>query len=291
MAEHEIHGTFDDLSERIRTHLESVTETSGLPDEPESLHRITENWLTKRRLFSEQISALSMESEGAHSADDPRGVLMITYSGSLLVLGPAGDTGRALEYASISLRADVPDLVTASGVALATDAVVDQPVLLSDSPVERSSEVLEIASFPAGVSPADQAERLREASIFLTNGFVQANQTTLTEDVDLEQFTLRAMVNYIAARNGATQSETRAIINDFLTMVESGMLLGERVSVGSLGKVHLSVRAAQKARVGRHPSTGEELLIPAKPETAVPRFSFSGRIKERSSRVPVDRVQ
>lgn len=279
-----------EITDRIRRHLEAVTASSGLPDTPDSLARITENWTAKRRLFGEQIDALSMESVSSYSAVDTGGLLLLTYSGSLLILGPADEGGRSLEYASISLRSDVPDLVTASGVSLESDVAVDQIVTLSNSPVERSSEILQIATFPHGVSKADQNERLRQAAIFLTNGFVKANQTTLEDDVQLDHFTLRSMIHYIAARNGATQSLTRSIVDDFLTMVESGMLLGERVSLGSLGKASLSVRAAQKPRMGRNPGTGQEILIPAKPEAAVPRFGFSSRVKDRATRVPVERV-
>jgi nucleoid DNA-binding protein len=291
-----------EITERIRKHLEAITETSGLPVGPESLARITENWQTKRRLFNEQCESLEMILEPGMEPDDPRGMLLLSYSGSLMVLGPRvstdapapnddGSPARFFEYASISLRQDVPDLITAIGVNLAAPVAVDKPVLLEGGPVERSSELLQIATFEGSVSEADQRERLRQAAIFLTNGFIKANQTTLDDAVKLDHFTLKSMVKYIAGRNDATQTLTRSVIDDFLMMIESGMLLGERVSLGSLGKASLGVRAAQKARMGRNPATGEELLISAKPETAVPKFSFSSRVKERASRVPVERVK
>jgi nucleoid DNA-binding protein len=35
--------------------------------------------------------------------------------------------------------------------------------------------------------------------------------------------------------------------------------------------------------MGRNPATGEEMLIPAKPETGVPKMSFSKHLKERAA--------
>jgi nucleoid DNA-binding protein len=288
------------ITERIQRHLESVTESSGLPPGPESLERITVNWKTKRRLFQEQIDSLDMVTEEQVDPGDQRGMLLLTYSGSLLVLGPLGadesvsadeSAGRFFEYASISLRQDVPDLVTAVGVRVTSPVAVDKPIELEGGPIERSSDLLQIASFDVALPPADQRERLRQAAIFLTNGFVKANQTTLEDDLKLDHFTLKSMVKYIASRNDTTQTLTRSVIDDFLTMIEAGMLLGERVSVGSLGKASLSIRAAQKARMGRNPATGEEMLISAKPETPVPKFSFASRVKDRVSRVPVERLR
>jgi len=242
-----------------------------------------------------------MVIEGQIDPEDQRGMLLLTYSGSLLVLGPLGAdgqdatsgdlAGRLFEYASISLRQDVPDLLTAVGVQVKSPVAVDKTVELTGGPIQRSSDLLQIASFDVSLSPIDQRERLRQAAIFLTNGFVKANQTTLDDDLKLDHFTLRSMVKYIASRNDTTQTLTRSVIDDFLTMIEAGMLLGERVSLGSLGKASLNVRGAQKARMGRNPATGEEMLISAKPETPVPRFSFSSRVKDRVSRVPVERLR
>ena len=66
------------------------------------------------------------------------------------------------------------------------------------------------------------------------------------------------------------------------------MLLGERVPFGRLGRMHLKLRPAQKARVGRNPSTGGEITIKAKPEMLVPKMSFSKYIKEKSANSKLD---
>ncbi len=282
---------FDALPEKIQEHLRTLTANSGLPQGEESLARITENWITKERLFQEQVEALDMSREERLEQEDPRGALILTYSGSLITLGPDRNGGRSLEYASIKLRKDVPSILREEGITLAEPLVPDKPALFKGSSIEKTSSLLTVASFDPSLEAAEQLERLRQATIFLTNGFVKANQSvSLEHPGEIDHFTMKSMVQYVAARNQVTQKLARAVIDDYLATVESGALLGERVSVGRLGKLQLGVRGAQKARVGRNPATGEEITIPAKPAQPVPKFSFSSSVKDRASRTPVERI-
>jgi nucleoid DNA-binding protein len=284
---------FENLPERIQRHLESITESSGLPPGEDSLARITANWVEKRDLFDEQTGLLEMVDLEELSPDDPRGVLVLTYSGSLLSLGPrtGGDTaaaegtraGRRFEYASIPLRADVPSLVREDGVELDGSLRRDEPVRFRGSSIEQSSPVLRAVACEPDVSPGDQERRIREATIFLTNGFVKLNRTLTMPSGEIEHFTMKSMVQYVAKKNDITQSLGRQVIDDFLLTAEAGAMLGERVPLGRLGKLYLGARPPQKARMGRNPATGEEMLIPAKPETGVPKMSFSKHLKERAA--------
>lgn len=294
---------FEDLPERIQRHLQSITESSGLPPGEDSLARITANWIEKRDLFEEQTELLDMRDIEELLPDDGRGVLVLTYSGSLLSLGPvggeseragggAGETagggetpaaGRRFEYASIPLRADVPSLVREDDVRLEGPIRRDVPARFSNSSIEQSSPVLRAVACAPEVSPADQERRIREATIFLTNGFVKLNRTLTMPAGEVEHFTMKTMVQYVAKKNGITQTLARQVIDDYLLMAEAGALFGERVPLGRIGKLYLGSRSAQKARMGRNPSTGEEMLIPAKPETGVPKISFSKHLKERAA--------
>jgi nucleoid DNA-binding protein len=282
---------FEDLPERIQRHLQSITESSGLPPGEDSLARITANWIEKRDLFEEQTELLDMRDIEELSPDDDRGVLVLTYSGSLLSLGPAepadgGATpapGRRFEYASMPLRADVPSLVREEDVRLEGSIRRDVPARFSNCSIEQSSPVLRAVACAPEVSAADQERRIREATIFLTNGFVKLNRTLTMPAGEIEHFTMKTMVQYVAKKNGLTQTVARQVIDDYLLMAEAGALLGERVPLGRIGKLFLGSRSAQKARMGRNPSTGEEMLIPAKPETGVPKMSFSKHLKERAA--------
>jgi nucleoid DNA-binding protein len=280
---------FQELSDTVRAHLKKITRSSGLPDTEESLRRMAAVWLEKKRMFEGQIGALDMVEVQSFAKDDPRGALLLSYSGSLISLGTLAGGGRLVEYASISLRADVPDLVITEGGGLAADIQVDGEASFTSGKVRSTSSLLKIAVCPADVSPEEQEKRIREATIFLTNGFVKINRTVLSPGEDLpDQFTGQAVIAYLARKNGLTQKQTRQIVNDYLAMLESGMLLGERVPLGKIGRLFLKKRGPRKARVIVNPATGKEITVSARPEEAVPRISFSRSLKERARRVELE---
>jgi nucleoid DNA-binding protein len=100
-----------------------------------------------------------------------------------------------------------------------------------------------------------------------------------------DQFTMKSMTRYLAKKHGLTGNEARLLIDDYLTMVETGMLMGETVPMGKIGRLYCKIREAQKSRVVKHPATGEDLRIEAKPAMGVPKISFSSHLKERLSRI------
>jgi nucleoid DNA-binding protein len=274
------------LSDTVRSHLKTITRSSGLPDTEESFQKMATVWLEKKRLFEGQIRALDMEEVESFSKDDPRGALLLSYSGSLISLGTLSGGGRQVEYASISLRADVPDLVLMEGSGLAGDIRIDSEAQFTSGKVRSTSRLLKIAVCPREVAAEEQEKRIREATIFLTNGFVKINRTVLSTGEDLpDQFTSQAIIAYLARKNGLTQKQARQVVGDYLTMIESGMMLGERVPLGKIGRLFLKKRSARKARVVVNPATGKEMTIPARPEEAVPRISFSRSLKERARRI------
>ncbi|THB64312.1 MAG: HU family DNA-binding protein [Spirochaetaceae bacterium] len=282
---------FDQLPEKIQRHLATITSTSGLEKEPDALERITKNWLEKRRLYQEQAEALDMVDLEHFSADDPRAVMVLTYSGSLIGLEAAGKDGRRFEYASIKLRHDVPDLLSARNVELTSPIAVDHRASFQGSPVAQTSEVYCVTSFDGTVPIEEQSRRLREAMLFLTNGFAKINRTLTQISSELDHFTMHNIVQYIGRRCELTQAQIREVLDTYLSMVEAGMMMGERVPMGRLGRLYLKAKPARKARMGRNPATGEEIMIAAKPEVMTPRFSFSSRVKDRAERVPVESDQ
>lgn len=274
------------LSDTVRSHLKKITRSSGLPDTEESFRRMAAVWLEKKRLFEGQIRALDMEEVESFEKEDSRGALLLSYSGSLISLGTLSAGGRRVEYASISLRADVPDLVITEGGGLTESLRVDGVATFSSGKVRTTSSLLKIAVCQADVGPEEQEKRIREATIFLTNGFVRINRTVLSAGEDLpDQFTSQAIIAYLARKNGLTQKQARQITADYLIMIESGMLLGERVPLGKIGRLFLKKLSPRKARVVVNPATGREITVPARPEEAVPRISFSRSLKERARRV------
>ncbi|MFW5712316.1 MAG: HU family DNA-binding protein [Spirochaetota bacterium] len=263
-------------------------EPEASPESEEArFERLAAAWIEKEQLFSGQTAALDMESlaEGQQiDPEDQRGMLLLTNSGSLLSLWPATEGQREMEYASIPMRSDVPEILRGRGVSLDGPIRRGIPARVKDGPLKKTSPIYNIAVFPADLSKDEQAKRTREATIFLTNGFTRINkQTRAAENGAVEHFNKQSIVAYIAQRSDLTQKEVRQVIDDYLSMIESGVLLGESVNLGRIGRISVKQRPPQKARVGRNPATGEEMTIPAKPAQGVPKISFSSYLKERAA--------
>jgi nucleoid DNA-binding protein len=274
---------FNSLPESIKDHLKSITKTSGLPDNQESLLKIFDNWYEKKTMFEDQIKALDMMETDSFIKDDKKAALMLTYSGSLISLGTLHNGSRWVEYSSIKLRSDVPDIVIDENAVIAGDAGVDRMLEFKEGRIKSTSQLFKIAVCRDDVSLDEQDKRIREATIFLTNGFMKINRTlSIQTDADIG-FTMKSIINYLAKRNGIKINQMKRIIDDYISIIESGMLLGDKVPFGKIGRLYLKLKPAQKARVGRNPSTGEEVTIKAKPETPVPKISFSRYMKERAA--------
>lgn len=277
------------LPREIEDHLIKLMKSLELPDNEENFHRLYEAWISKESLFESQTRALEMETVEEMPEGDGRGAVLLTSSGSLLSLSPEKKEGRWMEYASIPIRTDVPDLLKAEKVALPAPPRLGEPLVLSNAPLKQTSPLYRIAVCSPGVSAAEQEKRIREATIFLTNGFVRINKTmTALPNGTIEHFTKQALVAYVARRNELTQKQVLGVIDDFFTMVESGILLGEKVPLGSLGRMGYKVRPPRQARVLTNPATGEEMTVSAKPSQAAVKFFPSGRLKKLAASIPVE---
>lgn len=275
------------LDETTRSHLTGLLKTSGLPQTEETLRTLAGVWLQKKKLFEEQIRALDMLQAPTLPASDPRGALLLTASASLVSVGPQEPEGRRLEYSSIQLRTDVPHLLSVDRAGLQGDLEVGREARFTSSPLKTTSPLLLIAVCDPAVGAEEQAKRLREATIFLTNRFVKINRTVTAPGADTpEQFNTRSLVTFLARRNGLRQKQVRRLLEDYHLLLESGLLLGERVRLGRIGTFCLRKLPARKARVGVNPATGQPLTIRARPETHAPRLAFSRRLKERARQLP-----
>jgi len=280
------HNHYDALPEEIRRQIDAILADSETRSDGATKDSIAAVWSEKYRLFSSQVESLGMTMEESFAADDARAAILLTYSGSLVTLGPKRGKDRWLEYASIKMRTDVPDLVRGDRVTLDGPAGLGASASFQGCSVKKTSSIFRIAVCPAGASLDDQERRVREATIFITNGFIRLNRSLCLEDAgDVDQFTTKAVIAYVAKKNGLTQAAARAVVDDYLSMVETGMLLGERVPLGKLGNASLRYQAARKARIVKNLKTGEDLLVPAKPACLAPKFSFSQSVKDKSSAV------
>ncbi|MEK6795087.1 MAG: HU family DNA-binding protein [Spirochaetota bacterium] len=93
------------------------------------------------------------------------------------------------------------------------------------------------------------------------------------------KYTASALVAYVSEKSGISRKDMKQIFEDVFEVIRRGAMKGARVPVGTLGKLFVRVKPAQPERQGRNPLTGETITIKAKPETAVPKFSFNKAFK------------
>ena len=166
----------------VRDHLKKLVKTAGLPDNEDSLELMAQGWLEKQSSFHEQTKAREMEEVDTLEIEDPRGAIVMTYSGSLLTVGPETEDGRTVEYASIGLRRDVPDSLKRDESVLAGDIVKGAGVSFDVGPIKISSPVYAIAVASEDLSAEAEEQLLGEVTQMLTEDFVETNKTLMDAD-------------------------------------------------------------------------------------------------------------
>jgi nucleoid DNA-binding protein len=274
-----------DLPEQIQSHIRGLAKEMNKEHDQAFLAELFATWERKAKLFLEQVQAMNMELVQNIPAGDVRGVLVLSYSGSLLSICPQlpDANGRRIEYSSIKLRTDVPDIIVERQGVVEGAIQLGEGVSLAKSKLQKTSASYYVAVCSASVPLDEQDRRIRESTIFLTNGFMKFNRSLAIDKSSIpDQFTMKSMTRYLAKMHDMTGVEAKQLVEDFLTMVETGMLLGETVPLGRIGKLSIKKRDPQKARLVKHPTSGAELLVEAKPAIGVPKISFSSYLKDRA---------
>ncbi len=171
----------DQIPEKLHAHIREITRTSGLPESEESVETMARGWLEKEEAFDRKVRELNMEEADAVAADDERGALALTYSGSLVLIGPLVEGTRKAQYVSIGMRQDVPDIVDKEGSVLGKDVEVDQTIAFQVGPVKNTSKVYKIALLTGDLSPEEQEEKMTEATQVLSQKFLEVNRTIVEE--------------------------------------------------------------------------------------------------------------
>jgi len=102
-----------------------------------------------------------------------------------------------------------------------------------------------------------------------------------------DKLTGSSVVGYLAAKCGMARKDAKAVVEELFDLVTVGVMRGERVAIGKIGKMFVRMRPARPARQGRNPLTGEMIMISAKPATRVPKFTFSKTFKEAALKAKV----
>jgi hypothetical protein len=172
---------YDQIPEELKQHVKEITRTSGLPDTEESLEKISEAWLEKRKVFEEKTRNLNLEDAPSLGMEEERGALALTYSGSLVTIGPLVEGSRKVAYVSIGLRSDVPETAEKEGSVLKKDVTVDDSIEFKIGPVKNTSSILKIAVPTANLSVEEQEEKITEATQVIQEEFVEVNKTIIEQ--------------------------------------------------------------------------------------------------------------
>ncbi|MEM5948056.1 hypothetical protein WKV44_05830 [Spirochaetia bacterium 38H-sp] len=168
---------FNSLSPVIQEHIKQMAKTSGMEASDEAYEKLASAWREKEKIFLDAVERHDFEEVSFFSKDEERGALILTYSGSLLSLGPLDDGRRRAEYTSIGLRVDVPDSAVKEGSVIENDIETDSVVVFSTGPIQQSSPVYKIAISTKGLDTDEAEEVLTKVVQEISEEFAEINKT------------------------------------------------------------------------------------------------------------------
>lgn len=171
---------FDQLDEKVAEHLRSLTAAVDAPAD-EALELLAQAWVEKEEIFAKKIIEEKMELVDIFDPDEDKGgVLMLTYSGSILSVGPEGRNGRTTSYVSIGIRTDVPEMAEADDGELAGKVSTGEKAEFVRGPIQASSPIYKIAIFSDEMDAEEEEELLAEVTQLLADDFAEVNRTIIS---------------------------------------------------------------------------------------------------------------
>jgi len=164
------------LPAQIQTHIKAITQSSGLPEGEESYEKLALGWQKKLELFEEKTKSEGMGEVASVAKGEQGGCIALTYSGSLILVGPQEDGIRKCAYNSIGLRKDVPESVINEKSVLSSDVAVDAPISFEQGPVQSTSAIFKIAVVQTAMTVIQEEEQINAVTVILTEGFVDVNK-------------------------------------------------------------------------------------------------------------------
>lgn len=172
---------FDQVPGNVQDHIRAIAKDFSMPDTEDTLEAIAKAWLEKKDVFEEKTAEADMEEVDVLSVEEELGALALTYSGSLINIGPFFDGGRRISYSSIGFRTEIPDSAEKEDANLAKDLAVDDTAEFKNGPVKSTSKIFKIAVCKEDLSAEEQEENLSEAVTIIEEEFVEVNKTVMME--------------------------------------------------------------------------------------------------------------
>ncbi len=168
--------TFDQLPSAIQVHIKNITASAGLPDDEESYERLAKGWQEKEVVFTKELSEQRMVEVTSLKKENSKGAIALTYSGSLVLIGPLLENKRKCGYNSIGIRKDVPKTIVDDESILAEDIQVHQPIKFEKGPIQSTSAIYKIAICEDELEVLEEQEKISEVTIMVAGEFADINK-------------------------------------------------------------------------------------------------------------------
>ena len=170
------------LPPEIQVHIKQITKGSGMSEADESFESMAQAWLDKKVIFEERTTEKNMAEVDEVLVDDNKGCVALTYSGSLILVGPLKDGVRKAAYNSIGIRTNVPESAVQEESILGAPIAVNKPIVFEKGPVQSTSSIFKIAQVQEDLPAVVEEEQISEVTVIMTSEFVDVNKALVPSD-------------------------------------------------------------------------------------------------------------
>ena len=140
---------FDQVPATIQDHIKAIAKDVKAAEGEDAIEKVAQAWLDKKSVFENKIAEMDMEEVDFLGKDDEQGALVLTYSGSLVNIGPVIEDQRHCTYA------------------------------FETGPVKSTSNIFKIAVCKGDLSAEEQEENFTRAATIIEEEFVEVNKTIM----------------------------------------------------------------------------------------------------------------
>jgi hypothetical protein len=179
------------IPSKVQTHLAGLLKETGLANDKEAMKKLMEAWLLKKALFHKMTEHEQFARADSMAKDGKNGCIAITYSGSIVSIGPLHDNKREIKYTSIGMRTDVPEAAAFPQGELAADVACDKSIVFKKGPIEKTSPIMDLAIMPAHENHQEQLVSIKKATKKLKDDFIKVNKDTLAKEAKTDAVSAR----------------------------------------------------------------------------------------------------
>jgi len=170
----------DQIPSNIQQHIKGLAQSVKAEEGEDAVEKVAQAWLDKKAVFEDKIAEMGMEEVDNLAKDDEKGAIALTYSGSLVNIGPLVDDVRTVKYSSIGMRTDIPESAESESSNLASDVQADGIIQFEGGPVKSTSQIFKIAVCKdEDMSPEEQQQTIIETATIIEEEFVEVNKTIM----------------------------------------------------------------------------------------------------------------